>query len=160
MKPAGEAVRCSFCAAANTHDNPYDWRTQPAEHAAWRDAFEAVCHERRWHHQDRIGGIALREDVTSLPDQREFALIWRPFRHPFRLRVNDVVRLEGRLGRVVRVTECAAVVLLNRPVRQFNTRFDKPVRFQPSPATFRISANAEIEILNRKRPKRKQRKPL
>jgi hypothetical protein len=79
-------------------------------------------------------------------------------RHLFRLRVNDVIRVNGnKLGRVIRVNECAAVVLVNRRAREFKTRFDKPVRIQPSPATFRISANSETEILNR--GTRKQRKP-
>ena len=83
-----------------------------------------------------------------------FAIIWQPVPHPFRLRVNDLLRFEGRLGRVIRVTESAAVVLVNRPRREFKTRFDKPVRFQPSPAIIRISANSEIDILNRPtRPK-------
>ena len=72
-------------------------------------------------------------------------------RHPFRLRVNDVVRVDGRLGLVIRVTECSAVVLVNRPIRQFKTRFDKPVSIQPGPAIYRISANSSTEILNRKR---------
>jgi hypothetical protein len=39
---------------------------------------------------------------------------------------------------------------MNRPVRDFKTRFDKPVRFQPPPIMFRIGANSESEILNRK----------
>ena len=34
-------------------------------------------------------------------------------------------------GRVIRINECAAVVIMNRPVRDFKTRFDKPVRLQP-----------------------------
>jgi hypothetical protein len=88
-------------------------------------------------------------------------LVWRPrFRPSFRLRVNDVVRIDGRLGRVIRVSECSAVVLLNRPKRAFKTRFDKEVQFQPPPATVRISANSEVEVLNhkvRKQPKRKPR---
>ena len=84
------------------------------------------------------------------PQGELFGLIWRPFRHPFRLRVNDLIRVGDRLGRVIRVSECAAVVLMNRPTREFSTRFDKPVRFQPSPMTFRISVNSETEILNRK----------
>ena len=67
-----------------------------------------------------------------------FGLVWPPWPQLFRLRVNDVIRIEGRLGRVIRVTECAAVVLMNRPARTFTTRFDRPVRFQPPPATFRI----------------------
>lgn len=88
-----------------------------------------------------------------------FGLIWRPFRRPFRLRVNDIIRVDGRLGLVIRVSECSAVVLMNRRTREFSTRFDKPVRFQPSPMTFRISANAETEILNRKAHEQKKRKP-
>jgi hypothetical protein len=49
------------------------------------------------------------------------------------------------------VNECAAVIIMNRPVRVFQTRFDKPVRFQPPPALFRISPQSEVEILNPKR---------
>jgi hypothetical protein len=30
-----------------------------------------------------------------------------------------------------RINDCAAVVIANQPVRDFKTRFDKPVRFQP-----------------------------
>jgi hypothetical protein len=78
-----------------------------------------------------------------------FGFVWQPVQHPFRLRVNDIFRFEGRICRVIRVGESAAVVLMNRPVRQFTTRFDKPVRFQPAPALFRISVNSEVEILNR-----------
>ena len=84
------------------------------------------------------------------PNQTEFGIIWQLARHPFRLRVGDVIRFEGRLCRVIRVNECAAVVIMNRPIRAFKTRFDKPVRFQPPPALFRISPNAEAEILNPK----------
>ena len=95
--------------------------------------------------------------MEHITEQAELShLVGRPLRHPFRLRVNDVVRIGGRLGRIVRVGECAAVVLLNQRPREFSTRFDKQVRFQPPPVTFRISANAETEILNRKA--RKQRK--
>ena len=84
-------------------------------------------------------------------DQPELVgLIWRPRQHEFRLRVGDVIRYENRLCRVIRVTECAAVILMNRPVRQFTTRFDKPVRFQPAPTLVRIYSNSEVEILNRR----------
>jgi hypothetical protein len=83
------------------------------------------------------------------PNQTEFGLIWQPLAHPFRLRAGDVIRYENRLCRVVRVTECAAVVIMNRPVRDFKTRFDKPVRFTPPPAMFRISSNSSTEIINR-----------
>ena len=84
------------------------------------------------------------------PNQTKFVgIIWHPKQHPFRLRAGDVIRLEQRLCRIVRVTECAAVVIMNRPVREFKTRFDKPVRFTPPPALFHISTNSETEILNR-----------
>lgn len=72
---------------------------------------------------------------------------------PFRLRVNDIVRFDGKLCRVIHVSDCAAVVLMNRPPREFKTRFDRQVRFQPKPAMFRISPNSEVEVLNR--PNRK-----
>ena len=86
------------------------------------------------------------------PNQAElFNMVWFPPEHPFRLRVNDLLRVDGRMARVVRVTECAAVLLVNQPLRQFKTRFDKPVRFQPPPKITRMCANAEIEILYRKR---------
>lgn len=79
-----------------------------------------------------------------------FGVVWFKPEKPFRLRVNDLFRCDGRLCRVLRVNECAAVIVMNRPVREFKTRFDKPVRFQPPPATFRISPDSEVEILNRK----------
>lgn len=85
-------------------------------------------------------------------------LIWRPYPHRFRLHVNDVIRVNGRLGRVIRVTECAAVVLINRPTREFTARFDKHVRFRASPVMIRISANSETEVLNRKRREQDKRK--
>ena len=94
--------------------------------------------------------------MNGLPSQGElFTLHWeRP--DPLRLHVNDVIRIDGRLGRIIRVTDCAAVVLMHRPAREFTTRFDKRVRFQPSATTFRISTHAETEVLNRHpRPKRK-----
>src|SRR5579859_7683448 len=83
------------------------------------------------------------------PNQSEFEIIWQLAPYPFRLRAGDVIRFEAQLCRVMRVTECAAVVLMNQPVRDFKTRFDKPVRFQPPPKLFRISPNAEVEVLNR-----------
>ena len=86
------------------------------------------------------------------PAQPEFlGILWQSLQYPFRLHAGDVIRLNGRLCRVIRVNECAAVILMNRPVRDFKTRFDKPVRFQPPPATFRISPQSEVEILNAKR---------
>ena len=94
--------------------------------------------------------------------QEELFAYKPPLRHPFRLRVNDYVRIEGKVGRVMRVTESAAVVLVNRPPKEFMTRFDKPVRFRPPPVIIRIAANSEVEILNRpargkKRASRRER---
>ena len=84
------------------------------------------------------------------PNQTEFfGIIWQPVHHPFRLRAGDVIRFQGRLCRVIRVNECAAVIIMNRPVRDFKTRFDQPVHFQPPPVTFRISSQSEVPILNR-----------
>ncbi len=89
-----------------------------------------------------------------------FGVIWRPFREKARLRVNDIIRLGNKLCRVIRVNDCAAVVLINQSARKFTTRFDKQVSFQPPPATLRISVNSETEIVNRLgEHKRKLRKP-
>ena len=72
-----------------------------------------------------------RKRNAADPNQIEFGIVWQLSRYPFRLRAGDVFRINGRLCRVVRVNECAAVVIMNRPVRDFKTRFDKPVRLQP-----------------------------
>ena len=84
------------------------------------------------------------------PNQTEFGLIWQIAEYPFKLRAGDVFRFNDRLCRVIRVNECAAVVTMNRPVRDFKTRFDKPVRFQPPPKIFRISPYSETTVFNRK----------
>jgi hypothetical protein len=90
------------------------------------------------------------------PNQTEFGIVWRPFSYPFRLRAGDVIRYDNRLCRVIRVNDCAAVVIMNRPTRQFKTRFDKPVRFTPPPALFQISPNSQTEILNLKKYENRQ----
>jgi hypothetical protein len=84
------------------------------------------------------------------PNQIEFGIIWQIHEYPFRLRAGDVIRYDGRLCRVLRVNYSCAVVIMNRPVRDFKTRFDKSVRFQPPPARFYISPQSEVTILNRK----------
>ena len=96
----------------------------------------------------------MRHARNHFPDPAQAELvgiIWQSMQHPFRLRAGDVFRFNGRLCRVMRVNESEAVVIMNRPVRDFKTRFDKPVRFQPPPARFYISSNSEVEILNPKR---------
>jgi hypothetical protein len=149
-----DEVRCVLYTCTGERDNPYDKSTQPKEHAAWHDAYWAVWLESNQHRKDQPGVAALKDECTL--EQRQFALVWRPFPRPFRLRVNDVVRVDDRLGRVIRVTECAAVVLVNPPARVFKTRFDRHVRFQPSAVTFRISPNAGTEILNRNARKKRR----
>ena len=67
----------------------------------------------------------------------------------FRLRPGDVIRLDGKPCPVIRVNDCAAVVAVTKPAREFTTLFGKRVRIQPKPALVRISPNAELEILNR-----------
>ena len=69
--------------------------------------------------------------------------------YAFRLRAGDIVQLDGQPCPVVRVNDCAAVVAVTRPVREFTTLLGKRVRFQPKPALVRISPNSEIPILNR-----------
>jgi hypothetical protein len=85
------------------------------------------------------------------PNQIEFGIIWKVAKQLFRLRAGDVIKFNDRLCRIVRVNDCSAVVLMNRPDRDFKTRFDKVVRFQPPPMTFRISPHSEVPILNRKK---------
>jgi hypothetical protein len=67
----------------------------------------------------------------------------------FRLRAGDLVVLDGQPCRVIRVSESSAVVAVNKPPREFVTRFDVRVRIQPKPALVRISPNSQIPILNR-----------
>jgi RecB family endonuclease NucS len=89
----------------------------------------------------------------SDPNQAELGLPWESYQRPFRLQAGDVIRYDGRLCRVLHVNDCAAVVMMNRPVRNFKTRFDKPVRFQPPPMLFRISPQSDVPILNSKMPR-------
>ena len=65
------------------------------------------------------------------------------------LRAGDVIRFEGKPCRVVRVSDCAAVVAVARPARTFTTLFSKTITIQPKPALVRICANSEVPILNR-----------
>lgn len=94
---------------------------------------------------------AARKRNDHDPNQAEFGIIWQLAPYPFRLRAGDVFHFDGRLCRVIRVNYSCAVVTMNRPVRDFKTRFDKPVRFQPPPKRFYISPDSEVTILNRRR---------
>jgi hypothetical protein len=67
----------------------------------------------------------------------------------YTLRAGDVVRYAGQDCRVVRVSDCAAVVAVVQKPRTIKPRFGQPVTIQPSPKLERISPNSEIPILNR-----------
>ena len=69
--------------------------------------------------------------------------------HPFRLRVGDVIEMDGQPCPIVRVTECAAVVAVAQPWREFTTLMGKRVQLQPAPKLVRISPNSDCPILNR-----------
>jgi len=84
------------------------------------------------------------------PNQNEFGIIWELSAYPYKLRAGDVFKFNERLCRVVRVNYSSAVVIMSQPVREFKTRFDKPVRFQPPPKRFYISPDSEVTVLNRK----------
>ena len=94
--------------------------------------------------------LAGRKNGARDPDQDEFGIIWELSAYPFKLRAGDVFKFNERLCRVLRVNYSAAVVIMSRPVREFKTRFDKPVKFQPSPHQFYVSPNSEVAVLNRK----------
>ena len=100
--------------------------------------------------KSRAGTGSHKQRNVVDPNQREFGIIWQTQDYPFRLRAGDVFRFNGRLCYVLRVNYSSAVVIMNRPMRVFKTRFDKPVRFQPSPARFHISPDSDVTILNRK----------
>ena len=84
------------------------------------------------------------------PNQNEFGIIWELSAYPYKLRAGDVFKFNERLCRVVRVNYSSAVVIMSQPVREFKTRFDKPVKFQPPPKRFYISPDSEVTVLNRK----------
>jgi hypothetical protein len=69
--------------------------------------------------------------------------------YPFRLRAGDVIRLAGESCRVIRVSECSAVVAVTKQPREFTTLFGVRVRIQPKPGLVRISPQSEVPILNR-----------
>jgi len=72
-----------------------------------------------------------------------------PESHAYRLRAGDLVRYAGQPCQIVRVNDCAAVVAVARPAREFTTLCGVRVRIQPKPALVRISPQSEIPILSR-----------
>jgi hypothetical protein len=91
-----------------------------------------------------------RKNGARDPNQVEFGVIWELSEYPFKLRAGDVFKFNERLCRVLRVNDSSAVVIMSLPVREFKTRFDKPVGFQPPPKRFYISPNSEVAVLHRK----------
>ena len=67
--------------------------------------------------------------------------------YPFKLRAGDVILFEQQPCEVLRVNDCAAVIAVTRPAREFTTLFGKQVRFQPKPRLVRISPNSEAAVL-------------
>lgn len=67
----------------------------------------------------------------------------------YTLRVGDLVEYAGQPCRVLRVSDCAAVVAVMQKPRTITPRFGKPVTIQPKPKLARISPQSEIPILNR-----------
>ena len=67
----------------------------------------------------------------------------------YRLQAGDLILLERKPCRVVRVSDYAAVVAVTKPAREFTTLFGKRVTIQPKPALVRISPDSEVPILNR-----------
>ena len=68
---------------------------------------------------------------------------------PYRLRVGDVIEIDGKPCPIIRVTECAAIVAVAQPWRDFTTLAGKRVQLQPAPKLVRISPNSDCPILNR-----------
>ena len=87
-------------------------------------------------------------------DPAQFRLLpdWKPISkltHPYRLRAGDFILFEGKPCPVLSVGDCAAVICVNRPAKEFTTIFGKAVRFRPKPALVRIASNSLCPILNR-----------
>ena len=70
-------------------------------------------------------------------------------KHPYTLRAGDLVEYAGQRCRVIRVSDCAAVVAVIQKPRTITPRFGKPVTIQPAPKLERISPQSQIPILNR-----------
>jgi hypothetical protein len=88
--------------------------------------------------------------MKHIADQAElFGLERCEPEYPYRLRVHDLIRIDHRLGLVIRVTSTSADVLVNRPPRRFFTRFGKHVYFHQPPKVIHRSPNSEVEIIYR-----------
>jgi len=64
------------------------------------------------------------------------------------LKAGDLILFDGHPCRVLRVSDCAAVVAVTKAPREFTTRFGSRVHIQPQPSLVRISAKSEVPIFN------------
>ena len=64
------------------------------------------------------------------------------------LKAGDLILFDGHPCRVLRVSDCAAVVAVTKAPHEFITRFGARIRIQPQPLLVRISAKSEVPILN------------
>ena len=67
----------------------------------------------------------------------------------YTLRTGDLVEYAGQHCRVIRVSDCAAVVAVVQKPRTITPRFGKPVTIQPAPKLERISATSALPVLSR-----------
>ena len=102
-----------------------------------------VAREQAEAEQSRAECDAAQNSLFASPT-RPLRLAW-----PYRLRADDLISYEGKPCPVVRVTDCAAVVAVEQPAREFTTLFGKRVRIQPKPRLVRISSNSTVPILKR-----------
>jgi len=68
------------------------------------------------------------------------------------LHAGDVIAYAGTICRVLRVTDCSALVAIPRPARTFTTLWGKTVTIQPSPKLEHISPDSCVPILERATP--------
>ena len=73
-------------------------------------------------------------------------------KNSYTLRPGDLVEYAGQPCRVLRVSDCAAVVEVIQKPRTITPRFGKPVTIKPAPKLERISPESEIPILSRQTP--------
>ena len=65
------------------------------------------------------------------------------------IREGDLVLFDRQQCRVIRITDCCAVLEVPQPPREFTTLFGDFVRLQPSPRTVRICASSQLPIIRR-----------
>lgn len=127
--------------AGSQHHEPSRSHSARTHRACQPSVLDGVAHEQNRNEESEILRTANHERLGSN--------FLRQMNTLFRLRAGDLIQHDGRPCRVIRVTDCAAVVAVDRPPREFTTLFGQRVRIQPKPALVRISPNSEVPILNR-----------